>query len=323
MPKKVTRLLDSQGESIAKKYSRKELSFDEWFSRVTDLSKGGISIPRGKARVIYESLKHGDPVLFTGEPGTGKTKLAEKIAETEESCFVFIPPLGGDATRELFGRWDTGKQLLNIELARANPSDKEAMQKARNTFSPENYLTGLLAEGLAKGCTVLIDEINRYDTKMQNMLLHVSDKKRIFIPNLGEIEPCLGELPEEKCGFRMIATANENDVGTRPISSALLRRFIEVPFENPSPEKQREILLRMFGEGCSVVVDEVIDTAERIKDEVAQSPPLSSVVRAVRLLKDMNKGTCPIRVEPEVMASLLTQNSDDFVEALEVIGEEE
>ena len=309
-------LLDSKQQKISNTSSIKTESFKEWFERVTNVKDNGILIPKGRGRVIYESIKHSEPLLFTGVPGTGKTKLAEKIADEMGVCKVFIPPLGGDSTKELIGKWDTAKQLVNIELARAFPEDNEKVEKATHPYTPENYLTGLITEGMARGCITIVDEINRYDPKIQNMLLHVTDKKEIFVPLLGTVKPCLGEKSEEECGFRLIATANENDVGTKPISSALLRRFVEVPFTQYGPEETKKILSEIFeGKECDKIIDDVVDIVERYSsedDRIMNVPPLSSVIRAIKLLSDSNDGSCPIRYNTDELASLLTDNTEDF-----------
>ena len=71
------------------------------------------------ATVTFLALKMQRPLLLEGEPGTGKTALAEAIAESMDLPLVRLQCYEGiDATQALYD-WDFPRQILHLRALEA------------------------------------------------------------------------------------------------------------------------------------------------------------------------------------------------------------
>ena len=66
------------------------------------------------ATVLFLALRMQRPLLLEGEPGTGKTALAEAVAEALELPLIRLQCYEGiDATQALYD-WDFPRQILHL-----------------------------------------------------------------------------------------------------------------------------------------------------------------------------------------------------------------
>src|SRR5215212_11839926 len=78
------------------------------------LGRTGYLCDDALATVTYLSLTMQRPLLVEGEPGTGKTALAEAIAESLELPLIRLQCYEGiDATQALYD-WDFPRQILHL-----------------------------------------------------------------------------------------------------------------------------------------------------------------------------------------------------------------
>ncbi|MGH3351465.1 MAG: AAA family ATPase, partial [Nocardioides sp.] len=71
------------------------------------------------ATVTFLGLKMQRPLLLEGEPGTGKTALAEAVAEALDLPLVRLQCYEGiDATQALYD-WDFARQILHLRALEA------------------------------------------------------------------------------------------------------------------------------------------------------------------------------------------------------------
>src|SRR4051794_3085508 len=83
------------------------------------------------ATVTYLMLAMQRPLLLEGEPGTGKTALAEALAESLELPLVRLQCYEGiDATQALYD-WDFPRQILHLRALEAGGgADPEEAEKS-------------------------------------------------------------------------------------------------------------------------------------------------------------------------------------------------
>src|SRR4051795_6793642 len=84
------------------------------------------------ATVTYLALRMQRPLLLEGEPGTGKTALAEAIAEALELPLIRLQCYEGiDATQALYD-WDFTRQILHLRALEAagRGTDVEEAEKS-------------------------------------------------------------------------------------------------------------------------------------------------------------------------------------------------
>src|SRR3954454_11880973 len=71
------------------------------------------------ATVTFLAMRMQRPLLLEGEPGTGKTALAEAIAESLDLSLVRLQCYEGiDATQALYD-WDFPRQILHLRAVEA------------------------------------------------------------------------------------------------------------------------------------------------------------------------------------------------------------
>src|SRR5829696_5666123 len=94
------------------------------------------------ATVTFLALRMQRPLLLEGEPGTGKTALAEAVAEALDLPLVRLQCYEGiDATQALYD-WDFPRQILHLralEAAGGSPGER-AVEEAEKSLYDERFL---------------------------------------------------------------------------------------------------------------------------------------------------------------------------------------
>ena len=111
----------------------------EAFASAGELARGlgdtGYLADASLATVAWLALRLQRPLLLEGEPGTGKTALAEAIAETLDLPLIRLQCYEGiDATQALYD-WDFPRQILHLRAIEAVAADQ-----ARDVAEVENQL---------------------------------------------------------------------------------------------------------------------------------------------------------------------------------------
>ncbi|MCW2676010.1 MAG: ATPase associated with various cellular 5, partial [Modestobacter sp.] len=90
---------------------------------VTDLADrlagDGYVADRPLAMVLHLAQQLGSPVLLEGEPGVGKTSVAEALAAVTGARLVRLQCYEGLTAQHALYEWDYTRQLLDIRLAEA------------------------------------------------------------------------------------------------------------------------------------------------------------------------------------------------------------
>lgn len=135
--------------------------------------------PEGLMDAVNVALQLGQPLLVTGEPGTGKTQLAYHLAyyfDLEEPL-VYAVQTTSTAT-DLFYRYDA---LGHFQHAQNN---KEPLtnEQLETRFIQYNALGKAIKEG--KRVVVLIDEIDKAPRDLPNDILFAIEKLSFKVPEL-------------------------------------------------------------------------------------------------------------------------------------------
>ncbi|HLU56754.1 MAG TPA: MoxR family ATPase [Pseudonocardia sp.] len=189
----------------------------------------------GLATAAFLAMQMNRPLFCEGEPGTGKTALAQALAQVLGADLIRLQCHDGiDASQALYD-WDFPRQLLHLRALEAAASatgetlDADAVEAS--LYDPRFLLARPILRALQTSPSVLlIDEIDRADDEFEAFLLEVLTEHAVSIPEVGEVrakEPPL-----------VVLTSNR----TREVHDALKRRCLYLWLDHPDLQREIEIL---------------------------------------------------------------------------------
>jgi MoxR-like ATPase len=215
------------------------------------------------ATIVYLALQMERPLLLEGEPGTGKTALAEAIAAGLGLPLVRLQCYEGiDATQALYD-WDFPRQILHLRALEAG-GDVVDVEKAESSLFDERFLLArpVLRALREAPAVLLVDEIDRADDEFEAFLLEVLSTYQVTIPELGTISAATPPI--------VILTSNR----TREIHDALKRRCLYHWVEHPGLEREVEIVRTRAPEVSEQLARQVVSLVQRLRnDEGLLKPP--------------------------------------------------
>ena len=168
------------------------------------------------------------PLLIKGEPGTGKTMLAQSISEALQKKLMIWSIKSTTKAQEGLYIYDTVQRLYDSQFGEGNVSDIKHYIKL-----------GRLGEAFSahEQVVLLIDEIDKADLEFPNDLLWELDKMEFYINETKETVTA-------KNRPIVIITSNAE----KELPDAFLRRCIFHYIEFPDEEKMKEIVKVHYGD---------------------------------------------------------------------------
>lgn len=162
------------------------------------------------------------PLLIKGEPGTGKTMLAESIARALNLDLLAWNIKSTTKAQDGLYVYDTVQRLYDSQFGDHNVSDISHYIKL-----------GKLGEAFSSGDPVvlLIDEVDKADLEFPNDLLWELDQMDFYIPETGETV---------KAWHRPVVVITSN--AEKELPDAFLRRCVFHYIEFPDEELMRRIV---------------------------------------------------------------------------------
>jgi MoxR-like ATPase len=189
----------------------------------------------GLATATFLAMKMNRPLFCEGEPGTGKTALAQALAQVTGSELIRLQCHDGiDASQALYD-WDFPRQLLHLRALEATAGvsgeklDTDAVEAS--LYDPKFLLARPILRALQTTPSVLlIDEVDRADDEFEAFLLEVLTEHAVTIPEIGEVRAKVPPL--------VVLTSNR----TREVHDALKRRCLYLWLDHPDLQREIEIL---------------------------------------------------------------------------------
>ncbi len=220
----------------------------------------------GLATAAFLALKMNRPLFCEGEPGTGKTALAQALAQVLGAELIRLQCHEGiDASQALYD-WDFPRQLLHLRALEAAAGVDGARLDAQAVESSLYDRRFLLARPILRALqttpsVLLIDEIDRADDEFEAFLLEVLTEHAVTIPELGEVRA--------KTPPVVVLTSNR----TREVHDALKRRCLYLWLDHPDIAREIEILRSRLPGLPERLAAEVAAAAHKLRKAELIKPP--------------------------------------------------
>ncbi|MCM2348196.1 MAG: MoxR family ATPase [Acidovorax soli] len=299
------------------------------------LQEVGYFADRRLATAVFLALRLQRPLLLEGEPGVGKTALAQALSKVLARSLIRLQCYDGLEQREALYEWNYAAQLLHMRAAELSTP---TLGTGVSSLPPEGALAALgrpgggsavttagalrdieaevyqdrylirrpLLQALqapAPGAVLLIDEVDRADEPFEAFLLEYLGEYQVSIPEIGTVRATATPVT--------ILTSNR----TRDLHDAVKRRCLYHWLDYPERERELAIVRAQVPGASAALAQQVADFVGRLRSQpfanaFQRAPGIAESVEWAKALVALDT----IVVDPEVVsdtAGILFKQRED------------
>ena len=232
------------------------------------------------------------PLLVKGEPGTGKTALAEAVARALDMPLITWSIKSTTKAQEGLYTYDVVRRLYDSELGNEGVEDIKRyirMGKIGEAFTSDEQ------------CVLLIDEIDKADLEFPNDLLWELDRMEFYIPETDE-------TISAKNPPIVIITSNAE----KELPDAFLRRCAFHYIEFPDTHMMRQIVLAHYPDLEDELIEQVLDAFFYVRDffDLKKKPGTSELLDWISALRLSGIPTDRLRQDLPLAGFLVKKDED-------------
>ena len=269
------------------------------------LQEVGYFADRRLATAVFLALRLQRPLLLEGEPGVGKTSLAQALSQVLARQLIRLQCYDGLEQREALYEWNYAAQLLHLRAAELRgAAELEAVEQ--EVYQPRYLVRRPLLQALqapAPGAVLLIDEVDRADEPFEAFLLEYLGEYQVSIPELGVIK---AQVPPVT-----ILTSNR----TRDLHDAVKRRCLYHWLDYPERERELAIVQSKVPEAGAALTEQIARFVDRLRsrpfaDTFERTPGIAESVEWAKALVALDT----LVIDPELVhetAGILFKQRED------------
>jgi MoxR-like ATPase len=230
-------------------------------SIINGFDKNGYVVDDELATILFLMLKLQKPLLLEGNPGVGKTEVANVLAQYLNTDLIRLQCYEGLDVNSAVYEWNYQKQLLSIKIQ--ENIERSENEKEAHIFGEDFLLKRPLLKAISanKSPVLLIDEIDRADEEFEAFLLELLSAFQISIPEMGTIKATHKPF--------VILTSNR----TRELSDALKRRCLYHWVNYPDLEKEIKIVQKHLPNMEKELTVKIVEIVHKLRQKKLDKSP--------------------------------------------------